>query len=160
MKRALTALAVAAGLCGGAAFAAQSSGAPPSVTFETTVKVDREKSAFILCSEKVSEQEASAEALAICDAAVAEAPDNGDAYYYRGYARYFLQDYGGAEADFSSAIEKGARRLAESYYQRGACKERQRRLREAAADFKAAHDLKPDWGQARRKVEDYQWAYE
>lgn len=157
MMRALALVAGAAWLCGGVAQAA--SDAPP-VTFETTINVNKEKSAFVLCSEKVSEQEASAEALAICDAAVEEAPGNGDAYYYRGYAKYFLEDYEGAESDFSSAIEKGARRLAESYYQRGTCKEKQRRLREAAADFKAAHDLKPDWYQARRKVEDYQWAYE
>ncbi len=131
-----------------------------STTFESTIDIERKPKAIVECSERVANQEGSAEALAACEAAVAEAPDSGDPYYYRAYARYFLGDFAGAEDDCTLAIEKGARRLAESYYLRGAAKEKQKRLREAAGDFRKALELKPGWSQAQRKVDDYHWVDE
>ncbi|MEZ5896453.1 MAG: hypothetical protein R3C40_02780 [Parvularculaceae bacterium] len=98
--------------------------------------------------------------LALCSAAVEEEPENSLAYCYRGFKYYHLDRYAEAEADLARAIDLKSRKQAVLYFMRGMCKQMQRRLREAAADFKTAHDLNPDWAQARRKVEEYQWAYE
>lgn len=135
-------------------------GEPNELTFEKTLSIEREKSNLIIGSEGAASGEDLGNALAACDAAVAEAPENGDAYYYRGFVLFHREKISAAEADFTSAIEFGSGRTAESYYQRGVCKERQRKLREASADFKKAAELKPDWSAARRKVEEYHWAYE
>lgn len=133
---------------------------PQETTFEKTTTIEREKSKLVLCSEMASAEEDPDAAVLACDAAVAEDPTSGDAYYYRAFAQLSRDAYAEAEQDYTKAIELGAARLAESYYQRGACKEQQRRLREAAADFKKAAELKPEWSAARRKVEEYHWAYE
>lgn len=133
---------------------------PIESTFEKTTVIKQEKSDLVLCSEGAAQQIDPEQALASCDAAIAENPDDAEAYYYRGYNHFHLAAYEEAEADYTRAIELGTRYLAESYYQRGTCKEMQRRLRDAAADFKKAHELKPDWYPARRKVEEYHWAYE
>jgi tetratricopeptide (TPR) repeat protein len=130
------------------------------VTFESTATIEIEKSALVLCSELAAGETESAPKIEDCDRAISEAPDNGDAYYYRGFAYYNSGDYSSAESDFTGAIDRDTSRLAESYFQRGACKEQQRRLRDAAADFQKAHDVKPDWSAARRKVDEYHWAYE
>ena len=132
---------------------------PIEFTFEKTVVIKQEKSDLVLCSEGAAQQIDPEEALASCDAAIAENPDDAEAYYYRGYNHFHLARYEEAEADYTRAIELETRYLAESYYQRGTCREMLRRLREAAADFKKAHDLKPDWYPAKRKVEEYHWAY-
>ena len=134
--------------------------APVEQEFKKTIAIEIKKSNLVICSEGAASGEDLENALAACDAAIEEAPQNGDAHYYRGFVLFHLERFEEAEQAFTSAIELGARRLAESYYQRGACKEEQRRLRDAAADFKAACELKPDWSAARRKVEEYQWAYE
>lgn len=133
---------------------------PVESTFESTVVIEHEKTAFEACAGGAVTLEDPEASLEICNQAAAEEPDNGDVFYYRGFHFFALDRIEEAEADFSKAIALNARRLAESYYQRGACKERQRRLREAAADFKRAHELKPDWSPARRKFEEYHWAYE
>lgn len=133
---------------------------PIESTFEKATVIKREKSALVLCSEGAAQQIDPEEGLASCDAAIAENPDDAEAYYYRGYNHFHLAAYEEAEADYTRAIELGTHYLAESYYQRGTCREMQRRLRDAAADFKKAHELKPDWYPARRKVEEYHWAYE
>lgn len=130
------------------------------VTFESTATIARDKSALVLCSELAAGETESAPTIDDCDRAVSEAPDGGDAYYYRGFAHYNSGAYAKAENDFTLAIDHDTSRMAESYFQRGACKEQQRRLREAAADFKKAHELKPDWSAARRKVDEYHWAYD
>lgn len=133
---------------------------PVEQEFEKTVTIERKKSNLVICSEGAASGEELESALAACNAAIEEQPQNGDAYYYRGFTFFHMGRYADAERDFTSAIDLGARWLAESYYQRGACKERQHRLREASVDFKAAHDLKPQWSAARRKVEEYHWAFE
>jgi len=130
------------------------------LSFGKTITIERTKSNLVLCSEGAASAEDLASALVACDAAIAEKPDDGDTRYFRGFVLYHLEWYGEAEAAFTAAIENGASQLAESYYQRGVCKENRRRLREAAADFKSASDLKPDWSAARRKVDEYRWAYE
>jgi tetratricopeptide (TPR) repeat protein len=130
------------------------------VTFETTATIENEKSALVLCSELAAGETESAPSIEDCDRAISEAPDSGDVYYYRGFAYYNSGDYSNAESDFTRAIDRDTSRMAESYFQRGACKEQQRRLRDAAADFKKASELKPDWSAARRKVDEYRWAYE
>jgi tetratricopeptide (TPR) repeat protein len=134
--------------------------AKPQVTFETEIKLKQRSSSFIECANLVAEQLEPAKALEACNSAAEEDPTRGDTYYYRGFSYFYLDRYIEAEADFSRAIELGAQNLAESYFQRAVCKERQRRLRDAAADFKIAYEQKPQWSSARRKVEEYQWAYE
>ena len=132
---------------------------PVEQSFETTIKIEREEPPLVPCSEGAFSGENLDSALEACNAAAEEEPENGTARYYRGFVLYHKERYLEAEQDFTAAIEFGSSRLAESYYQRGACKERQRRLREAASDFKKANELKPEWSAARRKVDEYQWAF-
>ena len=136
------------------------SGRSAEQEFEISGSIAIEKSSLAICSEGAAYSEDLDRALGACDAAVEAAPDDGDAYYYRGVVLSHLGRYEDAEADFTAAIDHQASRLAESYYQRGVCKEEQRRLREASLDFKSAAELKPEWSAARRKVEEYHWAYE
>lgn len=133
---------------------------PVESTFEKKIVIKAEKSDLVLCSEGAVQQIDPEVALASCNAAIAENPENAEAFYYRGYNHFHLARYEDAEADYTRAIELKTRYLAESYYQRGTCREMLRRLRDAAADFKKANELKPDWSPARRKVEEYHWAYE
>jgi len=128
--------------------------------FSITGEIEIEKSDFVACSEGAASGEDLVNALDACDAVVDAAPDDGDAYYFRGIVLSHLGRYEDAEADFTSAIEMGADRLGESYYWRGVSKEQQNRLRDAAADFRKAAEIKPEWSAARRKVDEYHWAYE
>lgn len=128
--------------------------------FSATITLEHEKSNLVICSEGAASGEDLENALKACNAAIEEEPQNGDAFYFRGFTLFHLERYVEAERDFTSAIDLKANRLAESYYQRGVCRERQRRLRDASKDFKAAFELKPEWSAARRKVEEYAWAYE
>lgn len=153
-------IAAALALSGGQAYAASSPKPADGVTFESRGEIAIKKSSLVACSEGAASAEDLEVALAACDAAVAERPDSGDAQYYRGFVLFHLERYADAQEAFSAAIDLNASRLAESYYQRGVCKERQRALRDAAADFKSASDLKPEWSAARRKVEEYRWAFE
>lgn len=114
----------------------------------------------IECSQLVAEQTDLDKALETCTAAIGEAPEDGDLYYYRSYAHYYRDELGAAEADATRAIELNSSRLARAYYLRGTIKERQRELRAASVDFKMALELSPDWAAARRKVDSYAWAYE
>jgi len=127
--------------------------------FEISGTIEIEKSSLVVCSEGAASGENTDAALKACDSAIEEAPDDGDAYYYRGIILSQLGRHDEAEEDFSSAIDNNANRLAESYYWRGVTKENQRKLRDAAADFKKAAELKPEWSAARRKVEEYHWAF-
>lgn len=128
--------------------------------YEKKLTIEREISNLVICSEGAASGEDLNAALVSCDSAISEEPERGDAYYYRGFVNFHLERFAEAERDFSSAIDFATSRAAESYFQRGVCKERQRRLREAARDFEKAAQLKPDWSAARRKVEEYHWAYE
>ncbi|MEZ5893018.1 MAG: hypothetical protein R3C58_16150 [Parvularculaceae bacterium] len=152
---AVSLLAAALGYAGGAVALEKR-----TLTHELEVEVKVRRNLKTECSQLVADQSDLDLALQTCDAAVEEAPEDGDRYYFRSYARYYREEYEAAEADATRAIELETTRLAKAYYLRGAIKERQRRLREAAQDFKTAHDLSPDWAQARRKVEEYAWAYE
>lgn len=134
-------------------------GSTPEATFESKGIIELKRAALVDCSEGAATGENLESALQFCDAAVSADPANGDARYYRGFVLYHLERFAEAEAAFTEAIDLGADRLAESHFQRGVCREAQRRLREAAADFKAASELKPAWSAARRKVDEYQWAY-
>jgi tetratricopeptide (TPR) repeat protein len=129
-------------------------------SFDVVVDVDVKESLAKQCALAVVDQTDIPKALELCNAALAENPDDADTYYYRGFAHFYLDNYPAAEADFSEAIRLNTSLLAKSYYQRGVCKERQRRMRDAAPDFKKAHELAPDWVPARRKFEEYWWAYE
>ena len=126
--------------------------------FEIKGEIKKEKSDLVVCSEGAAYGEELEDALSACDAAVVEKPEDGDIRYYRGFVLFHMERYSGAEAAFTKAIDLNARKKAESYYQRGVCKEKQRRLREAAGNFKKAADLKPEWSAARRKVKEYYWA--
>ncbi len=130
------------------------------VQFEIKGVVEIDKSPLVACSEGAASGEDLENALKACDVAIAQDPTNGDAQYYRGFVLYHFELYREAEEAFTAAIDLGADRLAESFFQRGACKEHQRRLREASLDFKMAHELKPEWSAARRKVDEYRWAYQ
>lgn len=134
--------------------------AAQTTTFETQVEIKRPRNLKADCSQLVADQTDLDEALRVCDEAVAASPEDGDLYYYRAYARYYRDEIAEAEADVTRAIELETSRLAKAYYLRGTIYERQRRLREAAADFRSALELAPDWTQARRKVDSYAWAYE
>ncbi|MEZ5919744.1 MAG: tetratricopeptide repeat protein [Parvularculaceae bacterium] len=126
--------------------------------FKIKGEIKKEKSDLVICSEGAAYGEELEEALTACDTAVAEKPEDGDIRYYRGFVLFHMERFPDAEAAFTKAINLDARKKAESYYQRGVCKEKQRRLREAAGDFKKAADLKPEWSAARRKVKEYHWA--
>lgn len=121
--------------------------------------VKRDQDLALLCAAGVSNQEDLDASLEYCNAALEENPEDADTYYYRGYNYYYLEDYPTAEADFTKAIEYNTRHLAQAYFARGAVKEHLRKLHEAAQDFKKALELSPDWSQAKRKVEEYAWAY-
>jgi tetratricopeptide (TPR) repeat protein len=141
-----------------AAFAATGAETPSS-TFETTIDIEHQPSVAQQCAIGVVEQTDLEANLDLCNAALAQAPSDANTYFYRAFNHFYLDDYAAAEADFTSAIDLGTSYLAKAYYQRGVCKEKTRRLKEASLDFKKAHELSPDWSQARRKVEDYAWAY-
>lgn len=130
------------------------------IVFEKSTTIELKTPALVICSEGAASGEDLENALASCNAAIKESPESGDAFYYRGFVNFHLDRKTEAESDFTSAIELASPRAAESYYQRGVCKEQRRKLREAAQDFKKALELKPEWSAARRKVEEYQWAYE
>jgi tetratricopeptide (TPR) repeat protein len=131
-----------------------------SVTFETEVEVKHDQSAAELCALGATEQDDLQAALKYCDAAVAAEPRAGENYYYRGFVKFYLDDFKGAEADFTSAIDSGSKYVAKSYHQRGVCKEKQGRLRDASTDFRKAHEIDPDYGPSKRKFEEYWWAYQ
>lgn len=136
------------------------SGEAYELDFEIKGEIEIEKSSLVKCSESAASGENLEVAIADCNAAVEAAPDNGDAYYYRGVVLSHLGRIKQAELDFTSAISLNANRLAEAYYWRGVSKEAQRKLRDAASDFKKAAELKPEWSAARRKVDEYRWALE
>lgn len=134
---------------------------PPSgsATFETIIELDRKESLASQCANGVVDQTDLEATLEICSAALEENPSDANTYFYRAFNYFYLEDYASAEADFTQAIALGTSYEAKAYYQRGVCKEKGRRLKEASLDFKKAHELSPDWSQARRKVEEYAWAY-
>jgi len=129
-------------------------------TFEKTVIIERKPSALEICSQGAASLENLDAALEACNQAAEEDRDDGDVYYFRGFNLFHLERFSEAEDDFSKAIDLDTGYLARSYYQRGACKEYQGRLRDASEDFKKAHELRPEWSAARRKVEEYHWAYQ
>lgn len=133
--------------------------AAASSTFDTVIDIDREESLSEQCANGVVEQTDLQASLDICNAALAQAPSDANTYFYRAFNHFYLEDYASAEADFTQAIALGTSYEAKAYYQRGVCKEKGRRLKEASLDFKKAHELSPNWSQARRKVEEYAWAY-
>ena len=133
---------------------------PRETTFEVPIEIAPKRNLKAECSQLVSSQEDLDKALKVCSEAVEEKPDDGDRYFFRSYAHYYRDELDAAEADATKAIELNTSRLAKAYYLRGAIRERQRQLREAAEDFKTALDLSPDWASARRKVDSYAWAYE
>lgn len=138
----------------------QKTGRDADLEFEISGTIEIEKSSLVICSEGAAAGGDLEKALDACAAAIDEAPDDGDAYYYRGVILSQLGRSAEAEGDFTSAINLKANRLAESYYWRGVSREAQRKLRDAAGDFRRASELKPEWSAARRKVEEYYWAYQ
>jgi len=132
----------------------------PVMTVEVPIEITPKENLKVECSQLVADQSDLDQALEVCNAAAAETPDDGDIYYYRSYAHYYRDELAEAEADATRAIELNTSRLAKAYYLRATIKERNRDLREASVDFKKALELEPDWSAARRKVEDYAWAYE
>jgi tetratricopeptide (TPR) repeat protein len=132
----------------------------PVMTVEVPIEITPKKNLKTECSQLVADQLDLDKALEVCNQAVDEAPDDGDTYYYRAYVHFYRDEMDAAETDATRAIELKTSRLAKAYYLRGTIKERNRELREASADFKKALELEPDWSAARRKVDDYAWAYE
>jgi tetratricopeptide (TPR) repeat protein len=156
VKRALVKIGIVSAL---AMLALGPAAAEEREMFKTRIEIKRGADLTTQCANGVVDQTDLAATLEICNAAVAAEPDKGDNYYYRAFNHFYLDDIAAAEADFTEAIERGTNHMAKAYYQRGVCKEQTRRLREASVDFKKAHELSPDWSQARRKVEEYAWAY-
>ncbi|GJL92501.1 hypothetical protein [Hyphococcus sp.] len=151
--------AVVLAVCAAVA-AAPAAAKKPVMTVEVPIEITPKPNLKIECSQLVADQSNLDEALEVCNAAVDEAPADGDVYYYRSYVHFYRDDLAEAEADATRAIELNTSRLARAYYLRATIKERNRELREASVDFKKALELEPDWSAARRKVDDYAWAYD
>lgn len=83
----------------------------------------------------------------------------GNVHYNRGYLQFKLADYATAEQDFTLAIENNMSNLERGYYARGLCKQNTQRPREAAADFKKALEIRPDWRWAQAKQKEFWWVY-
>lgn len=118
--------------------------------------ISQKRSALKECANAASNNLPNAEALALCDVAVAEG--QADAYYYRAFIHLEGDRPRAAIEDFSLAIDRGSRYKARAYYNRGVAKEQVRSLRSACVDFKSALDLIPQWSAARLAVERCAWA--
>ncbi len=113
------------------------------------------------CASEAAELADVEKALALCNAAIEENPDDAGSYYYRGNVHFSLGDYASAEADFTEAIRLQTNYMARTYYQRGVARENLGRFKQACLeDYKMALELEPGWGFAKRAVESCAWAYE
>jgi len=70
-------------------------------------------------------------------------PYLGDPYFFRGLAKFYLDDYGGAEDDCSEAIERNPF-VVDSYQVRALARMRQGKFDEAIADYRTALRLDPE----------------
>lgn len=70
-------------------------------------------------------------------------PDAHEAYFFRGIAKYNLDDLLGAEMDFSTAIDKNPV-FTEAYLNRAVTRTRLGNYQDALGDFQEAIDLRPD----------------
>lgn len=66
-----------------------------------------------------------------------------DPYFFRGLAKFYLDDYGGAEADCSQAIERNPF-VSDAYQVRALARMRLGRFDEAIRDYRAAVQLDPE----------------
>jgi len=66
-----------------------------------------------------------------------------DPYFFRGLAKFYLDDYGGAEADCTQAIERNPF-VADAYQVRALSRMRLGRFDEAISDYRAALPLDPE----------------
>lgn len=69
-------------------------------------------------------------------------PHLSEPYFFRGLAKFYLDDYAGADADCSAAIDRNPF-VADSYQLRGLSRARLGRYDEAIADYRAAIALDP-----------------
>ena len=67
--------------------------------FEVTIEIEPKRNLKAECSQLVVEQNDLDQALAVCNEAIEEAPDDGDRYYFRSYAHYYREEYEQADAD-------------------------------------------------------------
>lgn len=95
------------------------------------------------------------DALADFNEAIGRDPELGAAYVNRGNTMFFLGRHLDALADYTTAIEKDTDDLHAAYYNRGLAYEVLKKPDLAEADFRKALELKPDFGLAQLKIEDY-----
>lgn len=103
------------------------------VTLQSAAADDR-----IVCEEPYKR----AEAVAACDRLLARNPEDAKAYYHRGNAYYFRNDYKRAIADFNQAIRRAP--ASEMYTARAMIYDRQGDWERAFADYSRAIQLDPD----------------
>ncbi|MGF1543837.1 MAG: tetratricopeptide repeat protein [Parvularculaceae bacterium] len=125
----------------------------------STIELRPTESPGAKCQNAAFLQLTDADALALCDAAVAADPTDGDAYYHRAFIRYLRRDYADAVSDYTRALELGVTRRDRALLNRGAAYESQREFRAACADYKAALELRPDWPKARQQFDECYWVY-
>lgn len=65
-----------------------------------------------------------------------------DPYYYRAIAKFYLEDYRGAESDCSKAIDLNPF-IEDSYQLRGLCRIKQERFEDAVSDYSKVIEYKP-----------------
>jgi tetratricopeptide (TPR) repeat protein len=103
-----------------------------------------------------------ADALALAlidfDAAIAEAPDNADAYVNKGIA---LLQIGGRDAEavavLTDALDHGPKRPEIVYYHRAGAYEGLGRLRDAYNDYAEAAQLAPDWAEPANQLQRFKF---
>jgi tetratricopeptide (TPR) repeat protein len=89
------------------------------------------------------QQKNATEAMPILNRVVAVYPENAEAFYLRGLAKYYLNDFTGAEADFSSAL-KIKPFYPEALQFRGVSRDMNMNFKGAIKDFEKALEQRPD----------------
>ena len=74
---------------------------------------------------------------------IAAKPFLSEPYYYRAVAKFYLEDYWGAEADCSASIERNPF-ITNVYQLRGLCRIKLGRFADAVADYDRALEDEPD----------------
>ena len=85
--------------------------------------------------------------IADCNREIEKNASDTDAYYYRGYAKYYLQDYDGTIADFNKVIELNPKD-SECYNMRGISKKALHDYIGAIADYSKAIEINPNYEDA------------
>lgn len=93
-----------------------------------------------------------AAALADFDAAIAMAPDLGEAHINRGAALLLERDYLGAIEAITHGLALNPEEPFKAYFNRGLAHEARGDVRAAYADYRQAQELAPEWQPAQREL--------